>query len=697
MSEPDSLGDRLRMARRRKFVGRTDELEVFKRALAPSERSFTVLFVHGCGGIGKSSLLDMMADMAGAAGTTVIRVDGKALPPTLEALTGALRSGFAAGRPDMELAEAAATTERAVVMFDSYDYLRRHDEWLRETFMAMLPDDALVVIASRTPPGHAWTGDPAWRELLHVTKLENLTSGDVETYLTIERVPPHLQTQLALLSYGHPLALSLLVDVASRRHLDASDLPTLAAVPDVVRELLHVVVGETPSVTHRAALEVCAHSRFTTECLLRAVLGETADVESLFAWLRGLPYIEEAPYGLFSNELARDLLDVDRRWRDTEGYAALHARVRAHLVQRLSCAADDRETHRRITDVIFVSRCHPGTARLWDWRSVVWPELDHVRSGDRAAIVAMTDAQQGPHQAALVAHWLDRQPQSFRVFRIGDGEPLGFVCILDLGEATEHDRAVDAGADTLCRFAERYRPPRQGEQALAWRFFIDRSAGRERSPLVLLAAIWRVERALAKLPCSWEFVGIFDDAELWGPVMAYLDFARLELADYEIEGRHYQVFAHDWRRTAPAEWLDRTFARDLGAPADASPAVDLEAELSELEFADAVRCALRDLHSADRLSVNPLLRSHAVRGDNTADSPVAALRELISRAASALKEDPRADGLYRVLDRTFLRPSGSQAQTAVLLNIHFNTYRRHRDRAVRRIVEWMWERELGSH
>ena len=42
--------------------------------------------------------------------------------------------------------------------------------------------------------------------------------------------------------------------------------------PDVMRELLERFVAQRPSPLHRAALEVCAHSRLTTEALLRAAL-----------------------------------------------------------------------------------------------------------------------------------------------------------------------------------------------------------------------------------------------------------------------------------------------------------------------------------------------------------------------------------------------------------------------------------------
>jgi hypothetical protein len=50
----------------------------------------------------------------------------------------------------------------------------------------------------------------------------------------------------------------------------------------------------------------------------------------------------------------------------------------------------------------------------------------------------------------------------------------------------------------------------------------------------------------------------------------------------------------------------------------------------------------------------------------------------------------------RVLaDRTFLHPVTTQERIAQSLHLSFNTYRRHRDRAVAGIAEWLWAGETG--
>lgn len=51
------IADRLVAARRGRFVGRSDELELFCSALQTAEPPFAVLYVYGPGGIGKTTLL----------------------------------------------------------------------------------------------------------------------------------------------------------------------------------------------------------------------------------------------------------------------------------------------------------------------------------------------------------------------------------------------------------------------------------------------------------------------------------------------------------------------------------------------------------------------------------------------------------------------------------------------------------------
>ncbi|NIY62374.1 ATP-binding protein [Streptomyces malaysiensis] len=78
----------------RRFVGRDREIAQFRAAVATPG----VLCVHGPGGVGKSALLDVLADVAEREGIFTVRVGCRDMPPVPDVLPGAdLHRRFAAG------------------------------------------------------------------------------------------------------------------------------------------------------------------------------------------------------------------------------------------------------------------------------------------------------------------------------------------------------------------------------------------------------------------------------------------------------------------------------------------------------------------------------------------------------------------------------------------------------------------------
>jgi hypothetical protein len=182
------LGQRLQHERARRFVGRAAELELFAARLqlpAPGETaddSFSVLWIHGPGGIGKSTLLTAYAETAGDAGFTVAHVDGGRIRPTPAGIQAAVSESLPSPEDDLG-------PDRTVVIIDAAERLEPAESWLRDEFLPSLPAETLVVIAGRRPPGEGWRSDPGWRELLRVVSLRNLSRDAVQTLLEVERLP----------------------------------------------------------------------------------------------------------------------------------------------------------------------------------------------------------------------------------------------------------------------------------------------------------------------------------------------------------------------------------------------------------------------------------------------------------------------------------------------------------------------------
>jgi hypothetical protein len=125
----------------------------------PSRRSRSCWFT-GPGGIGKTSLLEAIAEQAGEAGTSsVVRLDGRDLPSSPRAALDVVRQALGTPCGDELVAESEG---RLVLLVDAYERLGALDEWVRTWLLPRLPATALTV---------AWRADPAWRGLLRIVSL----------------------------------------------------------------------------------------------------------------------------------------------------------------------------------------------------------------------------------------------------------------------------------------------------------------------------------------------------------------------------------------------------------------------------------------------------------------------------------------------------------------------------------------------
>jgi hypothetical protein len=694
-----NIGHHLERARLRRFVGRAAELELFANRLevatdpAPGisdgTNPFSVLWIYGPGGIGKSTILGAYAETARNARFRVVQVDGSWVCPTPAGIQDAISEFLIIN-----------TDEPSVIMIDSAERLAPVEDWLREEFLPTLPLETVVVIAGRRPPSERWLSDPGWHQLLRTVSLHNLAPAAVGSLLDVEQLPRTLLNQVMTLTHGHPLAVSLLIDAARRSGLD---LPaTLQDRPDLVTALVRRLIDEAPSGQHRAALQVSAHAPITTEPVLRAGLPES-DAEEIFElweWLLDLSFVEETPDGLRPHEVARDVLEADLRWRDPDAYAEVHRRLRCHLVDNvLAQRGNPDHLQHAAAELLFLVRDHPLLGSYWDWGGLGEGLREPVEPEQTDLVVAMTQATQGEQQAELAAHWLRAQPEAFRLFRTPDGEVVGYAACLALHRAQPADIAADPGAAALWRYAQQHRPPRPGEQVLAWRFHVDHDPveSHPRASGTILGA-WHIADMLLRPRTAWEFDASYTDLAYWEPFLNHWDFVHVPEADYQIGDTRYLAFAHDWRRVGIADWLERTAARELGEQVS-SPPVEPSALLGQQEFAAAVKQALRDLHQPFALVRNPLLASAMVQqqlGQRTDQRADQILRSLILQAAQSLKLDPRAAAYFRVIDRTYLRPAPSQEKAAELLDLPFSTYRRHRNRGIEGIADWLWNQELDS-
>jgi hypothetical protein len=686
-----ALGDVLRSRRLDRFVGRAPEIETFRGALDSVDAPFSVLYLHGPGGIGKSSLLEVLAAHAERTRARVVRLDGRHLPVSVEAVLDRLAESLSVPEGDGPIGSGAG---RIVLLIDSFELMAPLDDWLRTHLIPRLPPSALTVIASRAAPAAAWRADPAWRGLLRVVALRNLSPEESRRYLRRCAVPTEYHDRLVEVARGHPLGLSLLVDVATGG--GAIDPTPQDLIGVLVRRFLDAV----PNQQQRRALEVCALARVTTEPLLRDALN-LDDAHELFMWLRGLSFIESAADGLYPHELARDVLDIDLRWRDPDTYSDIFRRVRAHIHRNLETARG-RTRLRAIFDEKFVFRNLPSVMSPVDWAA--WGDRypEPARPADRSTILDLVARFEGPQSADIAARWFDRQPAGFIVIREPAGTLRGFLAVLDLTAASASDRTADPGTRAAWERANSPSAVRAGEIVTQTRFVVDGQAYQEPSPTLNTVPVVGLQRYVQNASLAYDFVTLADP-DRWNDYFALADLPRVDGADFTVGDRRYGLFCHDFRAVPTHAlldlWTERALAQEIGSPPVRAPDILV---LSEPDFTDAVRRALRDVHRADLLARNPLMRTRLVREWTGArDAHAGDLQAVLREAAATLRQHPRDDKLLQAVERTYLRPAATQEAAAAALGLPFSTYRRHLSQGVARIVSWCWEREIhgaaGEH
>ena len=95
-----------------------------------------------------------------------------------------------------------------------------------------------------------------------------------------------------------------------------------------------------------------------------------------------------------------------------------------------------------------------------------------------------------------------------------------------------------------------------------------------------------------------------------GPQRSRTETKAPPAVDFEVGGRRYGVFGHDWRATPPTAWLNLLAEREIHTDATPAPRPGPSEEpvvLSQPDFAAAVRAALRDFVRPDLLRGNPLI------------------------------------------------------------------------------------------
>ncbi len=691
-----SLGKRLEAARRRQFVGRAAECELFRGALEADELPFHILHLYGPGGVGKSSLLREFIRIAAEAGCKSIYLDAQTVEPSPAMFQRALLAAVGAATTQTLQQAITAQPTATVFLVDTFEVLTPLDGWLRDEFLPQLPANVMVVFSSRMTPPIGWRTDPGWQPFVRFIQLRNLAPQESTAYLQRRQIPAHRHQGILDFTHGHPLALALVAELYAQSDVEFQP----EAVPNLIATLVERFIAHLPSPAHRAGLEACAMVRLMNEALLSEMLN--SDAQPIFEWLRNLSFIEAKPGGILLHDLAREVLATDLRWRNVEQYAALHAAART-AYGKLFAAASLQEQQAILHEYIFLHRDNPAVRPFFEWQEKGTVFADGMKNDEREEILALIEQHEGTASATLAAKWLDHAAQETIVIRNGSGQVEGLLMLIALERTSEADRTADPAVDAAWQLLEHQTPLRKGERATLFRYWLGSEGYQRVSPVQSRLFVAMVQHYLTTpglaytlLPCA--------TPDFWTHVFAYADLHRLPAADFVVGERRYGVYGHDWRIMPPLTWLNLLAEREIAMGMAHTMPVIPEAliVLSQTDFTTAVQEALRTLYDANELRTNPLLRSRLVidqaddsaEGKDEEEERMVALRRLLQETANELQATPRQMKLYRALHHTYFQPAPTQELAAELLDLPFSTYRRHLRAGIDYVAESLWAQEL---
>ncbi len=679
MSSTGSVKARLDAARQRAFVGREGVIDLFRQGVEAEEPPFVVLFVHGPGGVGKTTLLRRLALEARAADVRLVELDGHAMDVKSEAVLRALGAS--------SLDELMGRDERLVVTIDTYELLAPLDAWIRDRLAPALPAGAILVLAGREPPSADWRVDPGWASLLASVALDNFGPEESARLLEARGVDEELRGAIHELTYGHPLALALVADVMR----EGGERPR-RLTPNVVGTLLDSLLRAVPTEQHREALSLAALARLLTRPLLSKLVGD--DDGSLYEWLARLSFIERTAEGLYMHDLVRDVLILADEERD-----AVVAEERRKAIGMLAAEdilnAPPERRDRAALNLIHVFRGNPDMKPYFDWQTRFGGSSRAMREEELPILLELAREHEGEAAERLARRYHAERPESFIALESADGHLGGFLVYLRLDEdALDAERArddADPALEAVGQTIAQHGPLREGEHAGVLRFWLWRDGYQDlgspthvaHSRHVLIE--WSTARGLGPA------LVVVQRADVWDEFLTGIDFNRVrdvpEADPIRIGGRTFHLFMHDFRVRPAVAWLAGTKSDD------ARPAVILGRDA----FADAVRAALRACAGApDQLASSPLLGSRLLAEWAEDETPTPAMiREVLEVAVSSLA-DERDERPRRAVEVTYLKGAPTQEAAAERLGLSFSTYRRALAKGVDGAIDWLWARETSA-
>lgn len=557
-----TIAERISQAAERSFVGRRAEVEMLRDAILADEPAFVVAYLHGPGGIGKSRLVQATV-RAVSPPVRALVLDCGQIEPTPRGFLRAVAAALDEDEREPDLVGVARmlgdSGPRTVLALDTYETFGLMDAWLRQTFLPVLPETVVMLMAGRNGPSAAWLTTPGWERLFRQVELRSLDPDDALRLLEQRGLGGEQAARVNRFARGHPLALELAA-AALRTQPDLDIAP--GPPPKILPQLTAAFLAGLPTRTAEA-VEAASTVRRVTEPALAALLGAPTGSEC-FDDLRELPFAEMTGEGLAFHDVVRDTIAQDLARRDPQRHRRYLVRAWRFL-NRGSHATAALDLWQRTADLLFLIQS-PFVREAFFPAGSSEVRVEPATASDAEAIFGIV-AETAPAEAGLLHAWWDGMAGAFHVARDGAGTIIGFYLLFQPGDAepalAEADPVTAAWLDHLRR-----EPVAEGERVLFLRRWLALGTGEMPSPAQ--AACWLdVKRTYMELRLDLRrLYTTVENLDAYAPAVVPLGFVPLPEADVAVGGATLRTAMLDFGESFIDGWLRRLVGVEIGAEQD---------------------------------------------------------------------------------------------------------------------------------
>lgn len=419
----ETVGQLITARAARRLLGRDRELSLLAETLG--EAGPLVVFVHGLGGIGKTTLLKAHAEVARDKGATIAAVDCGAVEPTERGLVTELARVLGSKPRLSAVLDRIAAFDAVLLVLDAYERFRLLDTWVRQDLVPALPESARIIIGSREPPAPGWDAAAGADAPVCRIELGPLPEEPAVALLCQSGgLDEEAARRLNRVVRGHPLALR----VAQAAAADRPDLDVEAlAVPRMVETLTRLYLDDL-DVTSRRVVDAAATVRRATVSLLGALLPDLAPQDA-FDRLRALPFVHMACDGLHLHDSVQETAAEALRAIDPTRYRA-HRRAAWQQLRREVATAARGDLWRYTADLLYLIE-QPIVREAFFPSSGAQVTVETAHADDGPAIREITERYDRPGRAEALHVWWERLPETFSVARDRSGKVLGYDVLFE--------------------------------------------------------------------------------------------------------------------------------------------------------------------------------------------------------------------------------------------------------------------------